>query len=135
MTGYKIDNDDRGGFYFIDNIDWPNGCYSMSYGIFLAQRNRGHGARLAEAGVDYAFEVLNLRRGECEVLGDNHTSIRCLEKAGFVLEGTKRRAIARCGLEIDSLMYGILRSDWLNLKRVRDMDGFCNLNVLDNIRQ
>lgn len=83
----------------------------MSYGVFSGERRRGWGTKLVRTGVDFVFDVLNLRRIECEVLKTNVFSQRCVEKAGFKQEGIKRKAVFRMSEEIDSIVYGLLRSE------------------------
>jgi ribosomal-protein-alanine N-acetyltransferase len=110
-------NDDRVGLYILDAIDWPNGSYEMSYGVFGPRRGKGFGTRIVQAGVDFGFEIMNFRRVGCECLVSNPPSINCIERAGFVREGIKRKAVHRCGEEIDSIVYGLLRSEWVNKNR------------------
>jgi RimJ/RimL family protein N-acetyltransferase len=118
--------DTRVGLFIIDGLDWPNGSCGLSWGVFKDCRRKGYGTTLVQVGVDFCFEVLNLRRVECEILHFNVPSMRCADKAGFVHEGTKRQTVFRCGQEIHSHIYGLLRSDWLKSKRVMDMESICN---------
>jgi len=127
-TGVTLKDEALFGLYILDNIDWINRSYSMSYGVFKAERGNGYGSKLVQAGVDFSFEVMNFRRIECEVLANNLPSVRCVEKAGFVQEGVKRKAVYRCGNDINSVVYGILDSDWIALPRVKEMNYLCNTN-------
>ena len=38
-------------------------------------------------------------------------SMRVLEKAGYALEGRRRRAITKDGLTVDRLVYALMRDD------------------------
>lgn len=99
----------RVGLYILENMDWQNGTYDMSYGVFAHRRGQGWGSKLVQAGADFGFEVMNFRRVGCEVLADNGVSIRCVLKAGYEHEGTRKEIVHRCGEKIDSHMYGLLR--------------------------
>lgn len=100
----------RVGLYILENMDWQNGTYDMSYGVFSVRRSQGWGSKLVQAGTDFGFEVMNFRRVSCEVLADNNRSIKCVIRAGYQFEGTRKELIHRCGKKIDSHMYGLLRS-------------------------
>lgn len=101
--------DRRVGLYILENMDWHNGTYDMSYGVFANRRGQGWGSKLVQAGTDFGFDVMNFRRVGCEVLANNNKSIHCVLKAGFVLEGTRKEIVYRRGEKIDSHMYGLFR--------------------------
>jgi RimJ/RimL family protein N-acetyltransferase len=99
------------GLFKINNIDWPNGCADIGYDTFEYYRCKGYGKRLLKAGVAFCFDVLNLRRLTAEILATNVGSLKCAAHAGFIQEGCKRAAVQKDGRWIDSLMFGMLRSD------------------------
>lgn len=62
----------------------------------------------------YAFETLNLNRVELGVHDFNTRAIRAYERAGFVREGVRRQHAFIDGRYIDSLVYGILASEYFD---------------------
>ena len=60
----------------------------------------------------FAFEELNLHRVELEVYDFNPRAMRCYEKAGFRLEGTRRQAHFHQGAYHDVHLMGILRDEF-----------------------
>lgn len=79
------------------------------------------------AGLDFAFEMLNMQRVEAEVLACNIPAQRIeFDYLGFTIEGCKRKAIYKCGTYYDSIVLGILREEWENQPRVKSYGGSCN---------
>jgi RimJ/RimL family protein N-acetyltransferase len=76
------------------------------------KRGRGYGAEALKLLIDYAFGILGLERLELDVYADNKRAIRCYEKAGFVHEGTRRRAAMVNGRYADVHMMSVIREDW-----------------------
>jgi len=116
------------GVFKIDRVDWISRSGHVGWDIFQHARGKGLGKLLVQAGIDFVFEVLNLRRIDCEILSNNFASKKCAEGAGFILEGRRRCAIVKCRELLDSEIYGVLRSDWVSLPRVQKMGKFCNNN-------
>jgi RimJ/RimL family protein N-acetyltransferase len=71
-----------------------------------------HGRGLAVATVrevcDRLFDSHHVHRVEAEVMGINAAARRVFERAGFVYEGTRRRAYDRHGAWQDGVRYGLL---------------------------
>ena len=65
--------------------------------------------------IDYAFESLELNRLEADIDPRNTASEKLLERLGFLKEGYLRQRWIVNGEVSDSVFYGLLRSDWLNL--------------------
>jgi RimJ/RimL family protein N-acetyltransferase len=116
------------GLYKITNIDWISRHYDSGHDVFKEVRGMGWGYKVVEAGVDFGFEILNMHRIDTEVLTNNIASHKTIIFGGFVLEGTRREAVHKCGEWIDSNFYGILYEDWINLDRVKKYEGCCNLS-------
>jgi len=114
------------GYYKLLNIDWINRKYDMSYDVVKDQRGKRLSVKILEAGIDFSFELLNMNRIDAEVLSNNIASQKSLKKSGFIEEGKKRKAIYRCGEYLDSILMGILMSDWVELERVKAAEGCCN---------
>jgi RimJ/RimL family protein N-acetyltransferase len=87
-------------------------------GFALAQPAWGHGyateavARL----IEYAFDDLELHRLGADVDPRNEPSIRLLERLGFQREGLLRERYHLAGEIQDSLIMGLLRRDWEELR-------------------
>lgn len=96
------------GCWKISNVDWVSRKADVAWDIFQEYRGKGLGAKLVAAGCQFSSKILNLRRLDAEILENNPASVRCAEKAGFVLEGNKRKAIFKDGSYLDSFVYGLL---------------------------
>jgi RimJ/RimL family protein N-acetyltransferase len=64
--------------------------------------------------LEYGFEELGLHRVEAELDPRNEASARAVERLGFVREGLLRERWIVEGEISDSLMVGLLRSEWLS---------------------
>jgi hypothetical protein len=62
--------------------------------------------------IDLAFKELNLHKIELSCFGYNLQSKRVAEKLGFILEARIRDRKDAQGNHCDSLIYGLLRSEW-----------------------
>ena len=61
----------------------------------------------------WGFDELNLERIWAEVYRFNEPGLALLKTMGFTVEGTLRQHVVREGVRCDSLMLGLLRSEWL----------------------
>ena len=115
------------GVYKMTNIHWINRSYELALDTFKMHRGQGYGWGVLEAGIDFGFEILNMRRVSTEILASNEKSLS-IESVfeGSVQEGIKRKAVYKCGSYIDSIMYGMLREEWANSERVKKYNGICN---------
>ena len=59
----------------------------------------------------YLFDELGLHRLELEIYGFNDRAQRHAERAGFIHEGTRRKAYWRNDEWVDGVMYGLVRED------------------------
>lgn len=66
--------------------------------------------------VKYAFDTLNLNRVECRVWEDNKLTPKIVKQMGGTLEATLRQDVFKNGEFIDTLIFGLLRSEWENGK-------------------
>jgi RimJ/RimL family protein N-acetyltransferase len=66
--------------------------------------------------LDHAFGALCLHRIEADVDPRNTPSLRTLERLGFVREGYLRQRWAVGGERQDSVLLGLLASDWSALR-------------------
>jgi ribosomal protein S18 acetylase RimI-like enzyme len=69
-------------------------CGRLGMGVHADFRRRGIGTRLINGAISRAKEK-GLERIELEVFASNTPAIKLYEKAGFVVEGVKKKAQAR----------------------------------------
>ncbi len=86
-------------------------------GALLAPEFRGRGAGTAAQRllVEYLFATTTAHRIWAGTQLDNAAEQRALEKCGFRREGLLRESVFRGGKWRDSLVYGLLRDEALNL--------------------
>ena len=80
---------------------------------------RGYVPEAARALIDLSFKDLDLHKIELTCFGYNVQSQRVAEKLGFTLEARIRDRKDVQGNRCDSLIYGLLRSEW-DMKLLRD---------------
>ncbi len=109
------------------NIDWINRSLSISGSLYKEHRSCAYKAFCA--GLDFAFEMLNMQRCDAEVLEYNIVAQKLeVDKLGFIVEGRRRQAVYKCGKYYDSIMLGMLRSEWQSCDRVKLYGDTCNEN-------
>jgi RimJ/RimL family protein N-acetyltransferase len=90
-----------------------NGVYSHTgnFGYWLGEAHWGNGIATAAARVmiAHAFTETQFMRLEAPVFEWNPTSMRVLEKVGFVREGVLKRNVYKDGQLIDSVLYARVR--------------------------
>ena len=92
--------------------------YRGEIGYWMAREYRGQGLmpRAIRVFADYLFREHQLHKVTATTYPFNPSSARALEKAGFRFEGRLREHVrSRKGDEyFDSLVYGLIASDWTN---------------------
>src|SRR6187549_2059222 len=73
----------------------------LGYWLGVAHWGKGYASEAVGAMVAHAFDTLDLLRLQANVYGPNVASARVLEKNGFELEGTLRRAVRKRGELLD----------------------------------
>jgi [ribosomal protein S5]-alanine N-acetyltransferase len=83
-------------------------------GYYLARPHWGHGYNHEALTriVEYAFNDLDLNRIEADLDPRNLASAKAVRRLGFVDEGLLRERWIVAGEVSDSLLVGLLRSDW-----------------------
>lgn len=81
----------------------------IGYWLGVAHWGKGYATEAVGGMVDYGFEKLDLLRVQANVYAPNVASARVLEKNGFVLEGTLRRAVRKRGQVLDVKLYARVR--------------------------
>lgn len=117
------------GFCIISDIDWIARTASISGAVQKRLRSPELSQQAFEAGLDFAFEMLNLHRLNAEVAEYNYPARKIeIGDLGFAVEGVRRQAIYKCGRYYNSLVLGMLRTEWESHPRVRSMEGSCCTN-------
>ena len=73
---------------------------------------RGLGTEATRLILAHAFEKVGLHRIELTVFAFNPRARRVYDKVGFVLEGTRRKALRWDGEWVDAQIMGILADEW-----------------------
>lgn len=87
--------------------------YTASVGYWMGEHhwNQGLMTEAFAAFLGYVWDTFDVHRLQAEVFAWNPASSRVLEKNGFTLEGTRRRAIFKDGEFVDEHFYSLLRSE------------------------
>jgi RimJ/RimL family protein N-acetyltransferase len=94
------------------NLNLPCRRAELGYGIARAHWRRGYQFEAVSVLIRFAFAELGFHRLEADVDPRNISSLRSLEKLGFVREGLMRERWI-VGEEIsDSAIFGLLARDW-----------------------
>ncbi|OIW35430.1 acyl-CoA N-acyltransferase [Coniochaeta ligniaria NRRL 30616] len=95
-------------------VDIECRTYEVGYWIAPSAWGRGLATEVLKAFSRWAFETFeDVLRLEAGVFATNLASAKVLSKAGFVHEGTRRRAIWKNGEVLDIRIYGLLREECL----------------------
>lgn len=115
------------GVGIYSDIDWIGRSLRISGSIYKEHRKPEIVQGAFAAGLDYAFEILNMRRVEAEVLETNVPAQKLeIDYLGFKVEGRRRKAVYKCGGYYDSIMLGMLRDEWQSHPRVMGYGDSCN---------
>jgi [ribosomal protein S5]-alanine N-acetyltransferase len=90
-----------------------NECAEIGYMLAREFWGMGYMHEALTAMVGHVFGELGVRRLEADTDPRNAASIRALERLGFVREGLLRERWVVAGVVSDSLLLGLLRSDWI----------------------
>ena len=90
----------------------------ISYIMAREMWGKGLVREALSAVIDYGFDRMNLHSVEAGVTPGNSASTRILEKLGFCLEGHLRESFLVEDAFVDSLIYSLLRIDWVRPKNV-----------------
>jgi RimJ/RimL family protein N-acetyltransferase len=97
----------------LHGLDLQNG--NAEFGIAIGEKeewSKGYGTDALRAICDFGFGELRLERISLLVYAGNDRARRSYEKAGFMHEGTLRRAHFGRGTHIDVHVMGLLREEW-----------------------
>jgi len=93
-------------------IDRHNRSAHLGISLRPGFRRRGLGTDTVRVLCGYGFAILGLQRLQAETLADNAAMIAAATRAGFVPEGTLRRAAWVNGRFADEVVLGMLAADW-----------------------
>ncbi|HMG16652.1 MAG TPA: GNAT family protein [Saprospiraceae bacterium] len=85
------------------------------YKLFPEFWSQGYATEVVKAILQYCFTELKLHRIEAGCATQNISSIKVLEKSGFLREGLKRKILPIRGEWIDNYFYAILEEDFFNV--------------------
>lgn len=87
--------------------------FAAEVGYWLAEPfwNKGIMSRAVLRFSEFAFKKFALNRIFAEPFTTNTASVRVLEKAGFVLEGTLRASVYKKGNVLDQFLYAKIRNE------------------------
>ncbi len=91
--------------------DWPE-IANVGYAFCPAVHGQGYATEAVGALVDHGFRKRRAERISACVFVGNTASRRVVEKLGFRLEGTARRAVHKRGRWLDEWILAITRPDW-----------------------
>lgn len=92
----------------------PESDWEADIGFELAPEywGQGYATEAARAMVDFGFRELGLHRVSSWCIAENTASARVLERAGLRLEGRLRENVFFKGRWWDTLLFGLLESEW-----------------------
>jgi RimJ/RimL family protein N-acetyltransferase len=108
----QLADDELAGEALLWGIDLHNRVAHLGISLRPACRGRGLGTDVVRVLCQYGFVVRGLHRLQLETLADNTAMIRAATQAGFVPEGTLRRAAWVSGDFADEVILGLLASEW-----------------------
>ncbi len=93
---------------------WEPENQACSFRILVGPqgRDRGLGSEATRLVLRHAFTATDLYRVELSVFAFNPRARHVYERAGFVVEGTRRAALVFDGERVDDLVMAVLRPDW-----------------------
>lgn len=101
-----------GGIGYVPGTDVER--FSCEVGYWLGQQYWGRGIATDALALltTHLFEHVNMLRAFAVPFADNHASIRVLEKAGYVCEGTLRASSVKYGQPRDQALYAKINPGW-----------------------
>ncbi len=102
----------------IHNIDWKN--RTANTGALIGEKDywgKGYGTEAKMLMLNYAFNVLNLRKICSTVLAFNKRSHSYLLKCGYVEEGSRSKQYYINGQYWDEILMAVFKEDFLPLWR------------------
>jgi RimJ/RimL family protein N-acetyltransferase len=101
-----------GGMWHFNVIHPAGNQLEIGYFMVPTERGKGYCTEASNIMVDYLFLSKNIERIQAQTDVRNVGSQKVLEKAGFKMEGTIRKAFFLRGQLRDSILYSILKEEW-----------------------
>jgi ribosomal-protein-alanine N-acetyltransferase len=118
--GIALRGDDRIiGTAALQGVDHAQGRAEVGFALARQHWGRRYAHEALTVLLDHAFGTLGLRRLEADVDPRNLHSLRTLEALGFRREGYLRQRWLVAGQGQDSVVMGLLASDWLATRSAR----------------
>lgn len=105
------------GVTSLHQINYKN--RNATFGITIGDKScwgMGFGTEATELILQYSFQILNLHRVTLHVFEYNPRAIHIYEKLGFKKEGILREETFWDGKYHDTIVMGLLREEWNNMK-------------------
>ncbi|WP_342770185.1 GNAT family protein [Oceanobacillus chungangensis] len=99
-----------------NSLDFRNKIGHIGYWLAKDYQGKGIMSRVARALTEYAFHELDLNRVEIRAAYENLRSRAIPKRLGFVEEGKIRQAEWLYDHYVDHVIYGMLASDWENIR-------------------
>jgi ribosomal-protein-alanine N-acetyltransferase len=96
----------------LHHFDRQNRRCDIGYALASAHWGRGYLGEAMKEVLEHGFGALGLNRVEADVDPRNTASTRLLERMGFEREGLLRERWIVAGEVCDTVLYGLLKSDW-----------------------
>ena len=102
------------GFAIFREIGNASGRVEL-FRLALSNAGNGKGSAFISALLSFAFNDLHATKVWLDASSENPRAMKTYERAGFQLEGRLRSHWYRpaIGRNVDLMLYGLLRSDWL----------------------
>jgi len=97
------------GFYRLDRENYKS---EIGYILGPAYWRKGYAAEAMKVVLKFGFEVLGLNKIESDINPENLASIHLVLKMGFKQEAHLRQNLLFEGKFLDSLIFGLLSSEW-----------------------
>jgi [ribosomal protein S5]-alanine N-acetyltransferase len=100
------------GVVVLVNFDWRHRRCEIGFWLAAQARRKGIARRSVALMLDWAFDVLEMRRVELTTLPENEATVRLAESLGFNREGLMRARNFERGRAVDVIWFGVLRDEW-----------------------
>lgn len=95
-------------------LDWGNKKTEIGYWLGKDFEGNGLATKACELLIEHAFSDLQLNKVEINVATKNIKSKAIPERLGFVEEGTIRNYEFLNGEYFDRIIFGLIKSEWIN---------------------
>lgn len=107
------DSDTMIGTSTLFYLNGPHRRAEIGYSFLPAQQGKGLATEALRLVIGHAFDIMGLERIEADVDPRNLPSCRLLERLGFQREGLMRQRWRVNGEVCDSVIYGLLRGEFI----------------------